>query len=196
MPVAAAGGVAGAWVQELRGALKEIPPGEKYRRQMKDSTNLANVMTVGEIMRTMEERNWKNEEKAAQKAAKDASRTRMVAASENGQFAAPQALAGPHTSVRPRSCPGRHAVRFQTVDPTIRLLRSATSSAPRPNYYLPLLAELEPEVETELENEGAQNTAPRPGRLLLTRTIASAQNPHFQGDSAPLDRVAPQIIYK
>ena len=94
--------IANAQAQKLREVLKEIPPGKKDRRQMKDSTNLAGVMTGGAIMRTMEERDQKDQEIAAQKAAKGASRTRKVA---NGQFAAPQALEGPQTPIRPPTLP-------------------------------------------------------------------------------------------
>ena len=43
---------------------------------------------------------------------------------------------------------------FQAVDPTTRLLRSETGSVSLPNYSLPPLAEPEPEVDTELEDEG------------------------------------------
>ena len=88
------GGHHNAQAQKLREALKKIPPRKEGRRQMRDSTNLAGVMAGGAIKR-IEERDQKDQEKAAQKAAKGASRTRKVVVSANGQFAAPQELAGP-----------------------------------------------------------------------------------------------------
>lgn len=70
---------------------------------------------------------------------------------------------------------------FQAVDPPTRLLCSATGSVPRPNYYLPPLAEPEPEAGAEWEVGGTQKTAPWLLLLSLMRAVALA----------PLDRVCP-----
>ena len=146
--------IANAQVQKLREALKEIPPGKKDCRQMSVLPD-SGVMAGGAIMRSMEERDWKDREKAVQKVAKGVARTwtwtRKVALARE---ATNHQLEGPQTPIRSRPCPGHRTVRSQTIDPSTRLLRSATSSIPHPNYYLPLLAKLEPKVETELEGEG------------------------------------------
>ena len=140
--------IANALAQKLREALNEIPPRKKDRCQIRVLPD-SGVMTGGTIMSTMEERDRKDQEKAAQKIAKGVARTRT-----RTQKVTNHQLEGPQTPIRSRPGPGRRTVRFQTIDPSTRLLRSATSSVPRPNYYLPLLAELEPEVETELGGEG------------------------------------------
>ena len=44
--------------------------------------------------------------------------------------------------------------RAKTLNREKAARKAATGSVLRPNYYLPPLPELEPEVETELENEG------------------------------------------
>jgi hypothetical protein len=151
--------IANAQAQKLRDTLKEIgPPGKKDRRQMKDPSNLAGVMTGGLIMKTMEERDRKDQEKAAQKASKQTAKVARKAAAKEAadrRIAAVRlALQSPRTPVRSRTRPGP-SVRFQPVDPAARRLRSATSSVPRPNYYLPPLAEqeTEPENSDEVDSE-------------------------------------------
>ena len=52
--------IAGAQAQKLREALKEIPSRKIDRHQMRDSTNLAGVMSRGGIMGIMEERDRKD----------------------------------------------------------------------------------------------------------------------------------------
>ncbi|KAF8241456.1 hypothetical protein K440DRAFT_642605 [Wilcoxina mikolae CBS 423.85] len=69
------------------------------------------------------------EEKDKEKAAKKESRTRKSA--QKAVVITPI----PVSSIRPR-------VRFQLEETPGRLLRSATSIIPRPNYYLPPLAEV------------------------------------------------------
>ena len=103
----------------------------------------------------MEERDRKDQEKAAQKVANGVARTRTRTQKVTfGREATNHQLEDPQTPIHSRPCPGCRAMRFQTINPSTRLLHSATSSVPHPNYYLPLLAKLEPEVETELEGEG------------------------------------------
>ena len=155
--------IADAQAQKLCETLKKVPPGKKDRRQMKDASNLAGAMSGGGIMRAMEERDRKDQEKAASQASKQAAKVaRQIATKEaaDSQLATAQ-QPPPSTSTpashgvrpRPRPCPGR-AVRIQAaVDPATRFLHSATNSVPRPNYYLPILAEIETEPEDEEDSE-------------------------------------------
>ena len=53
--------IANAQAQKLREALKKIPYRKEGRCQMRDSKNLAGVMTGGAIKRTMEERDRKDQ---------------------------------------------------------------------------------------------------------------------------------------
>ena len=63
--------IAGAQAQKLREALKEVPPGKIGCHQMRDSTNLAGVMSGAVNMRTMEERDRKDQEKGSKRCTKD-----------------------------------------------------------------------------------------------------------------------------
>ena len=143
-------GITNTQAQKLREALEEISStSEKKDCHQMGALPDSGVMTGGVIMRTIEEQDRKDQEKAVQKAVKGVARTQTQA-----QKVTNHQLEGPQTPIRSRPCPGRCAVCFQTINPSTRLLRSVTSSIPCPNYYLPLLAELEPEVETELGGEG------------------------------------------
>ena len=86
--------IANAQAQKLREALKEIPTGKKDRRQMRVLPD-SGVMTGGTIMRTMEEQDRKDQEKAVQKVAKGVARTRTRTRTQkvtNHQLEGPQTL--------------------------------------------------------------------------------------------------------
>ena len=69
--------IANAQAQKLREALEEIPPtSEKKNYHQMRALPDSGVMTGGTIMRTMEEQDRKDQEKAVQKVAKGVARTR------------------------------------------------------------------------------------------------------------------------
>ncbi|KAF8544104.1 hypothetical protein BDD12DRAFT_801461 [Trichophaea hybrida] len=116
--------IANTQAQRVREAVNKIRPSKKDLQRL-GKGNMAGVMTGENILKEIHIREEKNKEKAAKKG----SRTRKSA-----QKAAVITQI-PVTPVRPR-------VQFQMEETPTRLLRSATSAIPYPNYYLPLIAEV------------------------------------------------------
>ena len=140
-------------------------------------------------MRTMGERDRKDQEKAVQKVAKGVARTRTR--TQKVREATNYQLEGPQTPIHSRPCPGCCAVHFQTIDPSTRLLHSATSSVPHPNYYLPLLSGLEPGVGAGLGGEGDSEHDSPASFAKSDEDYRHRPDSHCREDSVPLGRVAP-----
>ena len=110
--------IANTQAQRVREAVKKIRPSKKDLRRL-GKGNVAGVMTGENILKEIQVREKIDKEKAAKK-------------QFHTRKSAQRAVVTP---VRPR-------IRFQLEETPTRLLRSTTSTIPRPNYYLPPLAEV------------------------------------------------------
>jgi len=124
--------IANTQAQHVREAVNKIRLSKKDLRRL-GKGNVAVVMTGENILKEIQVREKINKEKAAKKqfhTRKSAQRAVVV------------------TPVKPR-------VRFQLEETPTRLLRSTTSTIPRPNYYLPPLAEV---IEDDSDAESFTTT--------------------------------------
>jgi len=111
--------MANTQAQRVRDAVKKIRPSKKDLQRL-GKGNVAGVMTGENILKEIQVREKIDKEKAAKK-------------QFHSRKSAPRAVVV--TPVRPR-------IRFQLEETPTRLLHSTTSTIPRPNYYLPPLAEV------------------------------------------------------
>ena len=135
--------IANAKAQQARKAVEKIGTSKKDLRHL-GKGNLTGVMTGEGILDVMQECDKKDSlrEKAVKKAEK------ATCAKKPAQ-AAP--TSGPITPVPVRVCPPSR-VRFQLIDTPTRILRSATRSIPRLNYFLPPLPACELQDNSDLES--------------------------------------------
>ena len=99
-----------AQAQKLYETLKKVPPGKKDHCQLKHASNLAGAMSGGGIIRAIEERDRKDQEKAALQASKQAAKVaRQIATKEaaDSQLATPQ-QPSPSTPTSHNVCPCCH----------------------------------------------------------------------------------------
>jgi hypothetical protein len=115
--------IANTQAQRVREAAKKIRPSKKDLRRL-GKGNVAGVMTGENILKEIRVRETMDKEKAAKK---------QFHTWKSAQRAVVTDI--PVTPVRPR-------VQFQLEETPTRLLRSTTSTIPRPNYYLPPLGEV------------------------------------------------------
>ena len=132
--------IANTEAQRVQEAVKKTRPSKKDLRHL-GKGNLAGVITGESILDVMQERDKKDREKAAK--AEKATRAKKPAQ------AAP--APGPITSVPVQVHPSSQ-VRFQLMDTLTRILRSATRSIPRRNYFLPPLPASELQDDSDLES--------------------------------------------
>ena len=130
--------IANAEAQQVREAVKKIRPSKKDLRHL-GKGDLAGVITGEGILDVMQECDKKDREKAAKKAGKTACVKKPAqAAPAPGPITPVQVRVRPPSRVRPLS-----RVRFQLMDTPTRILRSATRSISRLNYFLPPLPDNE-----------------------------------------------------